>query len=86
MSKTYSLSDGSFETVVYDGPVHNKNAAGKLAPIDTTLVTSSGAGFADETEAGPFRLRLPDSLADAPPCPVPGAAPGLQAPGGAAGA
>src|SRR5947209_4719928 len=63
-SSTYLNRDGSYTTVVAPQAVNYRDVSGEWQPIDTTLVSSSTAGYAFQNAAGPFRASFKDGAGD----------------------
>ncbi len=56
-SKTYLMSDGSYEAKLYAEPIHYKDSTGKWAEIDDTLVaTPDGRAYVNKADR--FRVTL----------------------------
>ncbi|MCL5292157.1 MAG: DNRLRE domain-containing protein [Actinobacteria bacterium] len=57
-SKTYLMSDGTFQAKIYSGPIHFKGDMGKWEDIDNTLIeTPDGNGYTNK--ANSFKVFLP---------------------------
>ena len=69
-SKTFELSDGSFETVISAAPVHYTDERGTLREIDNDLVANgraaAGASVGWRNEANDYAVELPARLSGGP--------------------
>ena len=63
-SNTYLNADGSYTAVVSPHAVNYRDVSGAWQPIDTTLVSSSTAGYAFQNAAGPFHALFKDGAGD----------------------
>ncbi|MCM3923452.1 hypothetical protein ND748_17515 [Frankia sp. AiPs1] len=55
-----------YRTEVSSSPVNYRDAQGAWQPIDTTLVASTGKGFAWQAKAVGYDAQFPGTLADGP--------------------
>src|SRR3989344_2228109 len=63
-SKTFLNDDGSYTSVIYQNPIHYKEAQGKFEDIDRQFQNSSDKDFAYDLKTGIYTAKLKESLAD----------------------
>src|SRR5712692_6770652 len=58
-SRTYATPQGNYQTQLFLGSIHYRDARGAWQPIDDTLVSSPVLGFAEQNAANSYQLLLP---------------------------